>query len=109
MPFHLSPPPRELNTIILPMRRHGSFFHDAAFDVMRKSFEEAMKDVITNRWNKGHLLASDNLNSFHDLVSTYRQLRSHDVTEESQAVKVVQEDDHYKVKKIMFLKIIIIN
>ena len=91
MPFHMSPPPQDVNTLLLPIRRGGHFFKDDSFQQLRTNFETAVREVLDKRWNRGNL-------SSVELIPTYRQLRLRDPCEESQAFTISKNDNFYKVR-----------
>lgn len=72
----------------LPIPKMGPFFSDPFFGDAWQAFEEAVRDVLSN--------CSD-LTSPDDWLAQYRTFRTHDRTEESQAVCWTEDEAGHKV------------
>nr|XP_045595160.1 uncharacterized protein LOC123756146 [Procambarus clarkii] len=83
----------------LPVSRKGRFFQDSSFGQARDEFDSAIKDVL-NKWGEPDLLkdAWDDSDLRHsDILSRYRKLRSHNLKEDSQAVKITSDNNCHKI------------
>ncbi|KAK7081772.1 hypothetical protein SK128_006751 [Halocaridina rubra] len=76
------------DTSLLPVFHKGLFFHDDFFKSARHDYENTVKEVL-NKWGKETSLL--------DSMSSYRNLRDIELTEENQAVSVTEDHQCHKV------------
>ncbi|XP_037777725.1 uncharacterized protein LOC119574520 [Penaeus monodon] len=74
--------------VALPITSRGHFYHDSFFKDLREHFDNAVKDTL-DLWNSR--------SSFEDDLLSYRQMRDLNLTEETQALSVKQDDSSHQV------------
>ncbi|KAG0694040.1 Protein lethal(2)essential for life [Chionoecetes opilio] len=70
----------------LPISRRGHFFKDSIFENAHQQFNSTVKGIL-QRWGETDFLGNPKL-CLPDALSRYRQLRTHNLKEEDQAVTV---------------------
>ncbi|KAK7067256.1 hypothetical protein SK128_020021 [Halocaridina rubra] len=79
--------PISVNFSTLPITRRGLFFNDSIFENSRGDFLSAVQDVLS-KWGER--------SSFMDDLTSYRHLRSRDLREENQAMKMSEDESSHK-------------
>ncbi|XP_042876734.1 protein lethal(2)essential for life-like [Penaeus japonicus] len=72
----------------LPISLKGQFFSDSFFEDVRKDFETAVNEVLTRH---------SELRTADDQLSSYRSLRERDLNDETQAMKITEDQHGFKV------------
>jgi len=90
----------KLGEEILPIVRRGSFVQDSFFLDVRQEFDAAIREVL-RKWvseDSEVTHSEDFLGLSHsDILDRYRQLRSHELKEETQVFIVTSDNTSYKV------------
>ncbi|XP_042876730.1 uncharacterized protein LOC122256254 [Penaeus japonicus] len=74
--------------LILPIVSRGHFYHDSFFENLRQQFDTAVRDML-DLW--------DSRSSVEDDLLSYRRMRDLNLTEETQALSVSQDDTSHQV------------
>lgn len=74
--------------VALPITSRGHFYHDSFFKDLREHFDDAVKDTL-DLWNSRSL--------FEDDLLCYRRMRDLNLTEETQALSVSQDNTSHQV------------
>ncbi|XP_047474319.1 uncharacterized protein LOC125028831 [Penaeus chinensis] len=74
--------------VALPITSRGHFYHDSFFKDLRDHFDNAVKDTL-DLW--------DSRSPFEDDLLSYRRMRDLNLTEETQALSVKQDDSSHQV------------
>lgn len=88
----------------LPVWRKGLFLQDSFFQYVYEAFESAVREIL-HRWGETDLLWEqweDPRLRLTDALSRYRQLRTHNLREEDQAVTVTSDVASHKVSVFCF-------
>lgn len=83
----------------LPVWRKGLFLQDSFFQYIYEAFENAVREIL-QRWGETEFLWErwdDPKLRLTDALSRYRQLRTHNLREEDQAVTVTSDGVSHKV------------
>ncbi|KAK8398783.1 hypothetical protein O3P69_004110 [Scylla paramamosain] len=83
----------------LPVWRKGLFLQDSFFQYVYEAFENAVKEIL-QRWGETDFLLNqwqDPKLRFSNILSRYRQLRTHNLKEEDQAVTVTCDATSQKI------------
>nr|XP_027233892.1 uncharacterized protein LOC113825273 [Penaeus vannamei] len=90
----------KLGEEILPIVRRGSFVQDSFFLDVRQEFDAAIREVL-RKWvseDSEVTHSEDFLGLSHsDILDRYRQLRSHELKEETQVFIVTSDNTSYKI------------
>ncbi|XP_063609825.1 uncharacterized protein LOC134783741 isoform X2 [Penaeus indicus] len=78
----------EEREVALPITSRGHFYHDSFFKDLREHFDNAVKDTL-DLW--------DSRSPFEDDLLSYRRMRDLNLTEETQALSVKQDDSSHQV------------
>ena len=79
----------------LPISRRGHFFKDSFFENAHQQFNSTVRGIL-QRWGETDFLGDPKLR-LSDTLSRYRQLRTHNLKEEDQAVTVTCDAATQKV------------
>lgn len=82
--------PISANFSPLPITRRGLFFNDSIFEDARHDFQTAVRDILS-KWGERSSILDD--------LTCYRNLRTRDLREENQAVKVSEGESNHKVRE----------
>ncbi|XP_069981754.1 serine-rich adhesin for platelets [Penaeus vannamei] len=74
--------------VMLPITSRGHFHHDSFFENLRQQFDTAVRDML-DLW--------DSRSSFEDDLLSYRRMRDLNLTEETQALSVSQDNTSHQV------------
>ena len=88
-----------LMTFDLPISRRGHFFKDSFFENAHHQFNSTVRNIL-RRWGDTDFLGDPKL-CLSDTLSRYRQLRTHNLKEEDQAVTVTYDAGSQKVSDMM--------
>lgn len=89
-----------LMTFDLPISRKGHFFQDSFFENAHEQFNSTVRRIL-QRWGETDFLGKqwdDPKLCLSNALSRYRQLRTHNLKEEDQAVTVTSSVSSHKVQ-----------